>query len=242
DAVLQAVLTGLREGERRLAVSFGVIVTALRNLSPADSLRLAELAVAWSDRGVVGFDLAGPEEGNSSEPHRRAFETAAGGGLGVTIHAGEVSGPETVTHALDCGANRIGHGTQLRRDPAVLERVKSEQIPLESCPTSNVQTHAVTGYDDHPLMDYHRQGLPVTVNTDSRLVSLTSVTDEMMHLHEHQGMTWDEAIELCKASFRAAFLDAARKEELVGRVDTVVEKAIAAGFNPATLTVETSAD
>lgn len=233
DAVLNAVIDGLREGQRRLAVSFGIIVTALRNHTAEESAALAGLAARFRDRSVVAFDLAGTEEGFPSTLHQRAFDIAREAGLKLTIHAGEAAGPESIAAALECGADRIGHGTHLREDPALLERVRDAQVPLETCPSSNVQTRSVASYADHPALDYHRKGLVVTVNTDSRLISNTTVSAELMHLHEAHALTWDEAQALARASFRAAFIDESRRAELLGRVDTVAARLRASGFGPA---------
>ncbi|MEO0811238.1 MAG: adenosine deaminase, partial [Myxococcota bacterium] len=224
DAVMEAVCVGLQEGQRRFAVSWGLIVTALRQEPAERSEALAQLAAQWSERGVVGFDLAGKEDGYPCSVHQRAFEIAKDAGLGLTIHAGEVTGPATIAAALERGAERIGHGTNLRDDPALLERFREERIPLEMCPSSNVQTRSVTGYEDNPALDYLRGGLEVTINTDSRLISNTTVTDELMHLRRAHAMSWDEAKRLAQASFRAAFVDESRREELIARVPTMAAR------------------
>ncbi len=232
DAILTAVTDGLREGERRLGVSFGVIVTALRNRDSAESEALARLAARFSDRAVVAFDLAGDEEGFPCHVHRTAFDLARDAGLKLTLHAGEVAGPEAIAEALEQGAHRIGHGTHLRDDPMLLERVREAQIPLEMCPTSNVQTRSVESYSDHPALDYHRQGIAVTVSTDARLISNTTVSGELARLRESHRMTWEEAQALARASFQAAFIDETRRSELIGRVATIAGRLREAGFDP----------
>lgn len=222
--VLEAVRVGLTEGERRFGISFGILVSAMRHRSEKDSERLAELAVSWKERGVVGFDLAGIETENPCRVHRAAFARVKRAGLGLTLHAGEVTSAQAVADALDCGADRIGHGTQLRDDPALLQRFVENAVPLEMCPSSNVQTGAVAGYEDHPALHYLRAGLRVCVNTDNRLMSQTTVTDELMHLFRVHGLSWDEAIKLCYNSFFSCFISDDRKEELSQRLELMASK------------------
>lgn len=222
--VLEAVRVGLAEGERRFGISFGILVSAMRHRSEKDSERLAELAVSWKDRGVVGFDLAGIETGNPCHVHTAALARVKKAALGLTLHAGEVTSARAVAEALDCGADRIGHGTQLRDDPALLERLVESAVPLEMCPSSNVQTGAVAGYNDHPALDYLRAGLCVCINTDSRLMSQTTVTDELMHLFRAHRLTWKEAITLCDNSFFSCFISEERKKELSQRLELMAAK------------------
>lgn len=232
EQVLGAVREGLEEGQRKYEVSYGMIVSGLRERGGEASLAMARLAAEWRDRRVVAFDLAGPEVGFPARDHAEAIRSAKAAGLHLTLHAGEVTDAAAVVDALERGADRIGHGVHLRDDPGLLDAFAERGVALEMCPSSNVQTRSVASYEDHPIVDFHRRGIPVTVNTDSRLVSLTTVTDEFLHLREHHALTWDEVVELCKNSFRYAFLSEPKREELVARVDTVAAKLVAAGFSP----------
>jgi adenosine deaminase len=179
---------------------------------------------------VVGFDLAGPESGYPAADHREAFRTAASGGLGITVHAGEAYGPESIAQALDdCGAQRIGHGTRLGQDAALLRRVRDRQIPLEVCITSNVQTGAVAAAAEHPVRAYYDAEVAVTLNTDNRLVSGTTVTDEYWLAHRELGFTWAELVEIARTGFRSAFLPPAEKAALLGDVEAELTRLHVAG-------------
>lgn len=206
NAVLTAVLAGLERARDRLGIHCRVIVCALRHLPPSSSVELAELAVSMRDRGVCGFDLAGPEAGHPVRPHAEAFELARRHGLPVTIHAGEAAGPESIREALDVGhASRIGHGTRLWEDPELARRVLDEGVTLEICLTSNVQTRAVAAYEAHPLRRYYDLGLPVALCTDNRLVSGVTLTGEYARARDALDFSWDELSEIAATGFRRAF-------------------------------------
>jgi adenosine deaminase len=223
EGAVEGALDGLALAEADFPIRTGVILCALRSRDPAESRAIAEVGVAYRDRGVVGFDLAGPERGFPAADHREAFETAAAGGLGITVHAGEAYGPESIEQALDdCGAQRIGHGTRLRQDVALMQRVRDLRIPLEVCITSNVQTGAVPSAAEHPVRAYHDAGVAVTLNTDNRLVSGTTLTDEYWLAHQALGFSWAELVEIARTGFWNAFLPAAEKAALLGRVEVEI--------------------
>ncbi|HEY9478719.1 MAG TPA: adenosine deaminase [Gemmatimonadaceae bacterium] len=205
--VLDASLRGIALAERDHDTRARVIVCALRNMSPAMSLELAELAVAYKGRGVVGFDLAGGEHGNPALTHVAAFDLARRAGLGVTVHAGEAFGPKSIRQAVfDLCADRIGHGTRLFEDPDLASYVNDRRITLEICLTSNVQTRVVPAYDAHPLRTYFDHGMSVTLSTDNRLVSGTTLTDEYLHAARALDFTLHELGEIALESFASAFL------------------------------------
>ena len=220
---VEAPLRGLERAHAELGVRGTVIVCALRHLEPATSRRLAKLAAEYRGRGVVGFDLAGPELGHPAREHREAFAVAAEAGLGLTVHAGEADGPASIRQALDdCRAQRIGHGTRLHEDPPLLARVRAAGIPLEVCLTSNVQSGAVASYDVHPVRGYLDQGLAVTLNTDNRLISGTTLTDELGKAHHHLGFTWADLLAVSRASFQHAFLPTDERAQLLAAFDREV--------------------
>jgi adenosine deaminase len=160
--VVEAVLRGLRTAKRSLGIRYGVILCAIRSLGPEASLRIAELCVAFKNRGVVGFDLAGSEVGNPAKVHRQAFQLVIDNNINCTAHAGESFGPDSVHQALHkCGAHRIGHGTRLVESGDLLNYVNDHRIPLEVCPSSNMQTRAATSWETHPVdffVDYGLRG------------------------------------------------------------------------------------
>ena len=206
DEVLTAVLAGLERARDTLGIRSRVIVCALRHLPPSSSVALAELAVSMRDRGVCGFDLAGPEAGHPVQPHADAFALARRHALPVTIHAGEAAGPESIREALDVGhASRIGHGTRLWEDPELVRRVLDDGVTLEICLTSNVQTRAVAAYEAHPLRRYYDLGIPVALCTDNRLVSGVTLTGEYARARDALDFSWDELCGIAVTGFQRAF-------------------------------------
>jgi adenosine deaminase len=217
---VEAPLRGLARAGAEFGVQTTIIVCALRHLEPSTSLRLAELAARYRGRGVAGFDLAGPERGHPARDHREAFALAGEAGLGLTVHAGEAAGPDSIREALDdCRAHRIGHGTRLGDDPDLLARVRDAGTPLEVCITSNVQTGAVDSYASHPVRGYLARGVAVTLNTDNRLISGTTLTDELWKAHHHLGFGWPELLAVTRASFQHAFLPAVERQRLLATFD-----------------------
>lgn len=224
ESVLDAVLRGLRRAAETNGIRTGIIVCALRHQSPATSVELAHLAAAFRDRGVVGFDLAGPEHGHPPATHVEAFRVAAKADLGVTIHAGEAHGPRSIREAVHiCGARRIGHGTRLLEDDRLFRYINDFRIPIEICLTSNVQTRAVPTYSDHPLRRMYDAGLVVSLSTDNRLMSATTMTAEYMHAHTMLGFDWEELRDVSLMGFEAAFLPHADKVDLIECVAAELE-------------------
>jgi adenosine deaminase len=228
DEAVQAPLRGLREAETELGIRTGLILCGIRNFPPDTSVRLAELAVQYRDRGVVAFDLAGGEAGNPPTDHLEAFRIARRGNQNVTIHAGEAAGAESIAGALhDCGAHRIGHGTRLYEDPELLAYVNDHRVPVEVCLTSNVQTHACEGFESHPVRGYFDAGLLVSLHTDNRLMSGTTMTEEYIRATEHLGFSRQELAELMLNGFRSAFLPYREKEALLAEVESEIRSLMA---------------
>jgi len=219
NQAVEAPLKGLRRAEQDFGIKTAVIICGLRNMSPHTSMELAELTVQQHHRGVVAFDLAGAEENNPAKKHREAFYYVVNANVAATIHAGEAYGPESIHQALHyCNANRIGHGTRLFEDPELMQYVNDFRIPLEICLTSNVQTRAVADFADHPVRLYYDEGLVVTLNTDNRLMSATSVTEEFWRAHQHLGFTWDELCDVAIMGFESSFMPYQEKIALVERM------------------------
>ena len=180
---------------------------------------MAELAVAYKGRGVVGFDLAGAEYDHPAKHHRAAFQLVRDNNINVTIHAGEAYGPESIAQAIHvCGAHRIGHGCRLREDGDLLHYVNDHRIPLECCPSSNVQTGAVRDLRSHPLKLYFNLGLRVTVNTDNRLITDTTVSKELWLCHTQMGMPFRDIKSMIMAGFKSAFLPFHERQAYLRRV------------------------
>ncbi len=222
---VEAPLRGLARAEQEYGIKTGLIICGIRNREAGTSRDLADLTVAFKNRGVVAFDLAGAEYNYPAKKHRDAFFTVINHNMPTTIHAGEAYGPESIHQALHyCRANRIGHGTRLFEDPDLMGFVNDFRIPLEICLTSNVQTRAVASYAEHPVRRYLDSGLVVTLNTDNRLMSGTTVTDEYWKTHEHLGFTWEELKRVSLMGFESAFLSHADKKAMLGRVEREIEE------------------
>ncbi|WP_062208929.1 adenosine deaminase [Demequina oxidasica] len=218
--VVEAVQAGIDEGvaeasEARHTIRVGALLDAMRHLDR--SLEIAELALANRGRCCVGFDIAGPELGFPVENHRAAFELLRDNHMPVTIHAGEADGAESVGQALGLGAaRRIGHGVRVHEDIAdidsdeptlgvIAQHALDQQIPLECCPTSNVQTGAAPSLENHPMHALRDLGFAVTVNTDNRLVSGVSMSGEFGELVK-VGWTKEDLLEATLIAAWAAFL------------------------------------
>ena len=224
-SVVEAVLAGLRAAHDALGVESAVILCGIRNISPESSLEMAELAVAYKGRGVVGYDLAGAEYDHPAKHHRKAFQLVRDNNINTTIHAGEAYGPESIAQALHvCGAHRIGHGCRLREDGDLLHYINDHRIPLECCPSSNVQTGAVRDLASHPLKLYFDLGLRVTINTDNRLVTDTTVSQELWHCHTKMGMSLRDIKTMLIAGFKSSFLPFHVKQAYLRRVTEELER------------------
>ena len=219
DAILEAVIEGLQRGSREFGVSTGVIICGMRNISPTRSLELAELAVQYRKKGIVGFDLAGEEKDFPAKHHREAFQLVLNHNINSTVHAGEGFGPPSIAQALHyCGAHRIGHGTRLGEDPELLHFVLDHRIPLEVCLTSNVQTRTVRTMAEHPFGKYLAMGVRVTLNTDNTTVSNTNITKEYALAAKHFRLSPYRIKRIVVNGFKSAFLPYEEKARLLRQV------------------------
>ena len=156
---------------------------------------------------MVGFDLAGAEYDHPAKHHKDAFQLIRNNNINCTIHAGEAYGPESIEQALHvCGAHRIGHGCRLREDGDLLHYITDHRVPLECCPSSNVQTGAVRDLRSHPLKFYQDLGVRVTVNTDNRLITDTTVSKELFIVHTEMDVGWPSLKSIILNGFKSAFL------------------------------------
>lgn len=221
---IEAPLAGIRRAARETGTRVGLIVCAMRAKPPEESLELARVAAEYRAEGVTAFDLAGAERGHPAAAHRAAFEYAAAHGMACTCHAGEGDGPHSIHQALhDCGAQRIGHGTRLAEDPALLEEVIARKVPLEMCLTSNVHTHVVASVAEHPFRRYFQQGVVVTLNTDGPLTDGITLTDEYFLAHAVLGLSPDDLARVVLNACESAFLPDFEKVALVSRVQSELD-------------------
>ena len=206
DEAVEAPLRGIAAGTFETGTVGRLIICALRHLDPSVSSELARLAVAYKHHGVVGFDLAGGELGHPASRHVESFTYAHAHDLAVTVHAGEGDGADSVREAVHvCGANRIGHATRLFEDQPLSQYVNDRRIALEICLTSNVQTRVVQSYETHPLRSYYQHGQMVVLNTDNRLMSGVTLTDEYAHAASSLGFTFRELAQVARNGFESAF-------------------------------------
>jgi len=227
--VVEAALAGFVRGDAATGMTTRLIVDALRHLD--DSELAAEVAIDFAQAGVVGFDLAGPEEGYPPDDHLVACRMIRQANLGLTLHAGEASGPNSIWRALQrCGAHRIGHGVRIIDDCTVVdneivdvgrlaEYVVDFQVPLEVCPTSNLHTNGWTPAE-HPIGMLHRAGFNVSLSPDNRLMSRVTMSDEFALVVNHHGFVTEDLHVLTRRAMQASFCDHATKERLMGAIDT----------------------
>lgn len=196
EEILEAVLEGMAEGEARAGVVTRLIVCSMRHVPVEETAWNLNLAMKYRGKGVVAVDMAGNDQIPALE-HALLYLKAKEAGLAVTIHAAEAGPPERAIEALEVfGADRIGHGIRIGEDPAVLERIIDEQIPLEVCPTSNVQIKEVVSIARHPATDYFRRGARVSVHTDNRMLADTTMQDEVRLVTEAWGLSQEESTKL----------------------------------------------
>ena len=235
DEVVDAVLAGFTDGENAAravgrSITVRCLVTAMRHA--ARSRDIAELAIRFRDKGVVGFDIAGAEAGYPPSRHLDAFEYMRANNARFTIHAGEAFGLPSIHEALAfCGADRLGHGVRIVDDIEVLPDgaaslgrlaalVRDKRIPLELCPSSNVQTGAVPSIDKHPFDLLARVRFRVTVNTDNRLMSDTTMSQEMVRLVEAFGYGWSDLERFTINAMKSAFI---HFDERLAIIDEVIK-------------------
>jgi adenosine deaminase len=206
-AVFEAVARGVARGVALHGPStplIGLIVTAMRSHPPAANAALAEAAAAFGPP-IVGFDLAGPEAAWPAPPHAIAFAAAREGGLALTAHAGEVPGAQRVREVLDFGVRRIAHGVSAIDDPELVALLRTRDVTLDLCPTSNVQAGIVAERSAHPLAELHRAGVSVTISTDDRTVTGTTLSDELVDTADALGLSDDELAAIALNAFRRSF-------------------------------------
>ncbi len=215
EAVVQAAIDGFNRGQEKYGVAWGLILCGMRHLT--DSLDWAELAISFRHRGVVGFDLAGEEAGYPPKKHVAAFEAIQRANFYSTLHAGEAFGVASIWQALQlCGAHRLGHATRLTDDMTIIDGkivklgtlaqyILDRRIPLEMCLSSNVHTGAVRSMSEHPFRLYFERGFRVTINTDDRLMSDTSMTKEFGVAVEEFGLGVNDLEKITVNAMKSAF-------------------------------------
>jgi len=217
EDVVTAVLNGLEKGSRDFGVGFGLILCGMRNMK--NTLEIAELAVNFRNQGVVGFDLAGEEGGYPPKKHIEAFQFIQRANFNITVHAGEAFGKESIWQAIQwCGAHRIGHATHLIEDVSIDKKgnafgygdlaqyVLDKRIPLEICLLSNVHTGAIDKVENHPFGIFYKEKFRVTINTDDRLMSDTTMTKEFLTAIQYFNLNLEDVEKITINSMKSAFI------------------------------------
>jgi adenosine deaminase len=234
DEVVEAVLAGFADGSRGRGIKVYALLTAMR--TAARSLEIAELAVRYRDAGVVGFDIAGAEAGWPPSRHLDAFQYLKRENFHITIHAGEAFGLPSIWEAVqECGAERLGHGVRIADDIEISAEgnvrlgrlaayIRDRRIPLEMCPTSNVQTGAAPSIARHPIRVLRQLSFRVTVNTDNRLMSQVTLSSEFGRLVTEFGYGWSDIEWLTINAMKSAF---AGFDERLHIINTVIKPGFA---------------
>jgi len=231
EDIVDPVIAGLRDAGVKYGMSTGVIICGIRSMAPKVSMALAELAVAYKGRGVLAFDLAGQEKDYPAKAHRAAFQLILKNNVNSTVHGGEAFGAQSIAQALHyCGAHRIGHGTRLREDPDLLRYVRDHRVPLEMCLSSNLQTRAVRTMKEHPCGDYFRQGLRVTLNTDNRLMSATTASEEIALAARAFSFSPYEVKRIILNGFKSAFMPYPQKARMLREVNLEIDRVFMDAF------------
>ena len=217
DDVISTVAAAARTAGERCGVVVTLTVVAMRSAAPAATAALAAAAVAHRAEGVTGFDLAGYEAADPDPTlHAEAFAVARAGGLGITLHAGELlDDGSLVRRALELRPDRIAHGASAAADPAVVAELVERGVTLDLCPTSNVQAGTVDRRADHPLAKLVRLGVPVTINTDDTTISDITLSEELEGCVHDLGLTLPEIWRCNRQALTAAFVDEATRARLL---------------------------
>ena len=213
--VIQSVLEGIKEAEIKYDIKGNVILCCMRNMSEDKAFEVVEKGKEFLGKGVVAIDLCAAEEAGFCQKFIKPIALAKKYGYRVTIHAGETGIGQNVLEAVELlGAERIGHGVFIKDHEEAYNIVKEKNITLEMCPTSNVQTKAVKCFNEHPIYDFYRDDIKVTVNTDNRIVSNTDMVNELEILEKEFKMTYQDYKKIYDNSIEASFCDLETKERL----------------------------
>jgi len=219
EEIVESVLNGMEEGFKEYGVYSNLILCIMRHMSPESALEVVEKGKKYIGNGVVAVDLAGNEHDFPPELFTEAFTQAKEYGYHITIHAGETGIAENITKSIDLlHAERIGHGVYAYKNQEVYDQIKGDGTPLEMCPTSNLHTQAVASYKEHPFKKYLDDGLYVTLSTDNRTVSNTTMTLEEELLQKASGISNEAYIDIYRKTIEASFASDEVKNQLLKNI------------------------
>ena len=216
EEVIDSVLNGLKQVD----IKTNLILCMMRGSSYKENDEVIELAKKYLNKGVCAIDLAGAEAMYKTCLYKDLFDKANKLEIPFTIHAGEADGKDSIESAINFGAKRIGHGIRILEDMNLINLVKEKDILLEVCPTSNIQTRCVENYSTHPIKYLFERNIPVSISTDNRTVSNTTLTDEYEHLINELNFTIEDIIKMNRMAISHAFISAEEKQELLRVIKT----------------------
>ena len=214
NKVIEAVLRGLERGKKEFGIDFGLIVCAMRHHSEEMNWRMIRTAREYLGSGVCAADLAGAEALYPMSEFMDIFTETKKMGMPFTLHAGECGNPQNVIDSINVGAGRIGHGIAMRGNQEIRKMVKKAGIGIEMCPISNLQTKSVNSMAEYPMREFLDAGLKVSVNTDNRTVSNTSLTKELEFIQKNYGIRDEEILQMMKNAIDTAFADDSIKDKI----------------------------
>ena len=214
ERVIAALLRGLERGKKEFNIEYNVITCAMRHHSAEQNYQMLKTARQFLGTGVCAADLAGAEAQYPMAEFMELFQKTKELGMPFTIHAGECGDPQNIVDAVRVGAGRIGHGIAMHGQPEIQRMVREAHVGVEMCPISNLQTKAVSGSSEYPLREFLDSGLCVTVNTDNRTVSNTSMTKELEFIQKNYGIRNEEILQMMKNAIDTAFADDSIKDKI----------------------------
>ncbi len=225
EEVVETALEAMKDGKDKYGVDSGLILCALRHEPVEKSIIIVNLAKEYIAKGVVAVDLAGNENDFPPKIHKKALDFAYEYGINITVHAGETGICANILKSIiDLHATRIGHGVDSYMDSKTLEYLIKNNIALEMCPTSNLQTKAINNYSEHPIRTYLKQGINVTLNTDNRTVSNITLTEEYMNLISKLDFSIEEILQLIKNGINSSFASKKLKDNMIEKFNATVKE------------------
>lgn len=218
EQVINSLLQGLEQGKKDFGVEYNVITCAMRHHRAEENYEMIKTACQFLGRGVCAADLAGAEAQYPMKKFMKLFEQTKELGMPFTLHAGECGNVQNIVDSIEAGAKRIGHGIAMRGQLDTQKLVKDNHIGVEMCPISNLQTKAVNGPKEYPIKEFLNRGLLVSINTDNRTVSNTSMTKELAFIQKTYGVTDAEIIQMMHNAVETAFAEKELKQKLLLKI------------------------
>lgn len=218
ESVIEASIAGLQKACKEKGIYTSLILCGMRHFSVSDNYRTLDLGKQYLNKGVCGIDLAGDESAYQNELFLDYFKKAENSGIPLTVHSGECSRIQNIELAVEYGARRIGHGIAMRGNDALQELIRKKEIGVELCPNSNIQTGAVASAEEYPFREFLDHGVKISINTDNRTVTNTTMKKELQFLDTHFGLSVEEAKRLMMQAMETSFAEKGMKESVIKEV------------------------